>query len=487
MKEYVLANSLYWLLLVTVVFLMLILLYNNLVLYRRKLRDPFSLMLLTSLFMCLFEALWTVTEGHPKLIMLDYFNACCYTMSFLAFATMLNYFFLNQFKMIPKNRWFRLLVYVLPNFIFFLVCVTTPWTGLLFWVDEAGNIHFGYLYQFFFNVLLLGYLIVALIAAVYYAAVNPGNNSVKRKISLSLIAFGVLVPLFYLIEVYFIKDQNEDYMSLSLACTVALVYLSSNVSTHLLMATQARIEAVEEDMRIAASIQTDALPPGEPEFSQFPNLSLRASMNPAKEVGGDFYDYFAIDDHRLCFLIADVSGKGMPAALFMMTAKTMIHDFALICDNTSEIFNRVNSRLCENNETGMFVTSLIAILDMQTMKLQYTNAGHNYPLIQHEDGSCDYIKEVHGLFLAGMDFTRYRQRELQMCPGDRLLFFTDGVTEAHDKNGMLYGEDRLAEVVKNTREESGEGVIAYILDDINSFARNEAQFDDITMLVLTIK
>ena len=135
----------------------------------------------------------------------------------------------------------------------------------------------------------------------------------------------------------------------------------------------------------------------------------------------------------------------------------------------------------------MFVTSLIAILDMQTMKLQYTNAGHNYPLIQHEDGSCDYIKEVHGLFLAGMDFTRYRQRELQMCPGDRLLFFTDGVTEAHDKNGMLYGEDRLAEVVKNTREESGEGVIAYILDDINSFARNEAQFDDITMLVLTIK
>jgi serine phosphatase RsbU (regulator of sigma subunit) len=210
-------------------------------------------------------------------------------------------------------------------------------------------------------------------------------------------------------------------------------------------------------------------------------------MNTAKEVGGDFYDYFAIDENRICFLIADVSGKGTPAALFMMTAKTMIKDYALTKGSTSEIFTAVNARLCENNEAGMFATAWIGIVDTRTMTLQYTNAGHNYPFFMRRDQSSEMMKKVHGLFLAGMEYTRYRQDEIQLEPGDRLLLYTDGVTEAHDRENNLYGEERLQQVIERTRDLHGEEVLDEILKDVNVFAADVPQFDDITMIALTIK
>ena len=250
---------------------------------------------------------------------------------------------------------------------------------------------------------------------------------------------------------------------------------------------EAERERVENEMKMATRIQTDALPPVAPEFENHPELNLRASMHTAKEVGGDFYDYFPIDENRVCFLIADVSGKGTPAALFMMTAKTMIKDYALTKGSTSEIFTTVNARLCENNEAGMFATAWIGILDTRTMTLQYTNAGHNFPLIQRKGQPCEEIKKVHGLILAGMDFTKYKQSEIQLAPGDRLLLYTDGVTEAHDQENTLYGTERLMEVLENTREDQGQRVLERIFEDVNRFAAGRPQFDDITMVVVTIK
>ena len=250
---------------------------------------------------------------------------------------------------------------------------------------------------------------------------------------------------------------------------------------------EAERERIENELKMATRIQTDALPPAAPEFPNHPNVNLRGSMHTAKEVGGDFYDYFPIDDDRICFLIADVSGKSTPAALFMMTSKTMIKDYALNMGSTSEIFTAVNARLCENNEAGMFATAWIGILDTRTMTLQYTNAGHNYPMLQRKGQPCEEIKKVHGLFLAGMEFTRYKQNEIQLAPGDRLLLFTDGVVEAHDREKNLYGNERLQKVLDDARDCPGEEVLERIFEDVNEFATGVPQFDDITMVILTIK
>ena len=210
-------------------------------------------------------------------------------------------------------------------------------------------------------------------------------------------------------------------------------------------------------------------------------------MNTAKEVGSDFFDYFPLDENRLCFLIADVSGKGTPAALFMMTAKTMIKDYALNLDTTSEIFTAINARLCEGNEAGMFATAWIGIVDKRTMILQYTNAGHNYPMLQRKGQPCEMIRKNHGLFLAGMEFTQYHLNEIQLESGDQLLLYTDGVVEAHNRNNALYGDDRLKNMLDNTRDLPGGQVLERILGDANDFATGVPQFDDITMIVLTVK
>ena len=248
-----------------------------------------------------------------------------------------------------------------------------------------------------------------------------------------------------------------------------------------------KLAATQTELNMATRIQIDALPPVAPEFPEHPNVNLRASMNTAKEVGGDFFDYFTIDDDHICFLIADVSGKGTPAALFMMTSKTMIKDYGLIQGSTSQIFTSVNARLCENNEAGMFATAWIGILDTDTMTMQFTNAGHNYPYILHADGTSEFIKKGHGLFLAGFDDTEYGQTEFEMHDGDRLFLYTDGVTEANNSAKELYGDDRLAGMLKQTYSLTGEEVLKTVFKDIQDFASGEPQFDDITMMVLTVK
>jgi serine phosphatase RsbU (regulator of sigma subunit) len=241
------------------------------------------------------------------------------------------------------------------------------------------------------------------------------------------------------------------------------------------------------ELEMAERIQKDVLPSIFPLFSEKKEFDLYASMTTAREVGGDFYDFFMIDDSHLCLVIADVSGKGVPAAMFMMTAKTMIKDYALTKSGPSEIFTAVNDRLCENNEAGMFATAWIGILDLKTMKMQFTNAGHNFPMILRKDMPCRLLEKKHGLFLAGMDGVVYNQDEIQLASGDRLLLYTDGVTEAHNSEKELFGEERMMKILESSIENKGEEVLSRIVHEVEAFADNTEQFDDITMSILTIK
>lgn len=243
---------------------------------------------------------------------------------------------------------------------------------------------------------------------------------------------------------------------------------------------------IETELNVATQIQADMLPNIFPAFPGRREMDIFATMRPAKEVGGDFYDFFLVDDTHLAFLIADVSGKGVPAALFMVIAKTIIKNHASMGAPVNEVFERTNNQLCEGNQEGFFVTSWLGILDMQTGVLEYANAGHNPPIIMRKHG-CEWNDCVPGLVLAAMEDMPYTKYEMQLEPGDRILLYTDGVPESINAATEAYGEEKLIAEYENTRSLSVEEGIRYIQRSVDTFAGEEEQFDDITMLMLEYK
>ena len=241
---------------------------------------------------------------------------------------------------------------------------------------------------------------------------------------------------------------------------------------------------IDKELEYAKQIQLSALPQSFPDDE---NYGVFAQMIAAKEVGGDFYDFYALDESRIAFLVADVSGKGIPAAMFMMTAKTIIKDLAESGMPINEIFTRANEKLCENNESGMFVTAWMGILNLKTGNLQFANAGHNPPLLKRADGSFEYLKTRAGFVLAGMEGVRYRASELTLAEGDRLFLYTDGVTEATNADDKLYGEDRLIEFMNNNSTIEATALLPALKANIDEFVGEAPQFDDITMLMFDLK
>ena len=237
---------------------------------------------------------------------------------------------------------------------------------------------------------------------------------------------------------------------------------------------------IDKELEYAKQIQLSALPTNFPENE---NFEIYAQMIAAKEVGGDFYDFYKLSDTTVAFLAADVSGKGIPAAMFMMTAKTIIKDLAESGLPVNEIFTRANEKLCENNESGMFVTAWMGILDIKTGILQFANAGHNPPLLKRANGDFEYLKTRAGFVLAGMEDIRYRVGELTLCRGDRLFLYTDGVTEATNTDNKLYGEDRLLKFMNQNSTLDARALLPDLKANIDGFVGDAPQFDDITMLL----
>ena len=241
-------------------------------------------------------------------------------------------------------------------------------------------------------------------------------------------------------------------------------------------------ERIGAELNVAKQIQADLLPSIFPAFPGRKEFDIFASMDPAKEVGGDFYDFFMVDEDHLVFLIADVSGKGVPAALFMVIAKTLIKNQVLKGEEPSAVFEAVNNQLCENNKEGMFVTAWMGMLEVSTGNLIYVNAGHNPPLIKGEDGIFRYLECNPCFILAGMEGIPYQQENIQLKTGDSIYLYTDGVTDTINLKEEMYGEDRLEAVLNVHKEEAPEEILTAIKKELETFAGEAEQFDDVTML-----
>ena len=245
-------------------------------------------------------------------------------------------------------------------------------------------------------------------------------------------------------------------------------------------------ERIGAELNVATQIQADMLPNIFPAYPEYKEFDIYASMAPAKEVGGDFYDFFMVDEIHLAVVIADVSGKGVPAALFMVIAKTLIKNHAQAGEEPKDIFTNVNNQLNENNEVGMFVTGWIGILNIVTGHVVYSNAGHNCPVLLHKDGRVEWIKSRPCFVLAGMKGVRYQQYDLRLEEGDALYLYTDGVTEAMNGEEELFGEERLEKVLslEGSRGSHPEDLLNLVADWLAEFSGEAKQADDITMLGL---
>ena len=243
----------------------------------------------------------------------------------------------------------------------------------------------------------------------------------------------------------------------------------------------ARIDA---ELAFAKAIQHSALPSVFPPYPGRNEFDIHAAMFTAKEVGGDFYDFYFVDEDTLAFLVADVSGKGIPAAMFMMQSKTLLKSCAESGMPIEQVFTTANEKLCAGNDAGMFVTAWMGLLNVKTGRVVFANAGHNPPLVKTAEG-FSFHKTRAGFVLAGMEGIRYRRFEMQLQPGDTIFLYTDGVTEATDAAQMLYGEERLLKQVNRHCNETAREICDAVKADVDTFAGEAEQFDDITMLCLT--
>lgn len=243
-------------------------------------------------------------------------------------------------------------------------------------------------------------------------------------------------------------------------------------------------ERIGAELDVAAKIQTSMLPCIFPPFPNRKEFDIYAAMNPAKEVGGDFYDFFMVDDDHLAFVVADVSGKGVPAALFMVIGKTLIKDHTEPGDDLGDVFTEVNNLLCASNSEEMFITAFEGVLNLKTGELRYVNAGHETPFLCRGDGVYEPFKVKAGFVLAGMEGIRYKSGSIQLEPGDKIFQYSDGVPEAINISSEQYGMERLGQTLAKNSAKTPVELLPAVKADMDLFVGDAEQFDDITMLCI---
>lgn len=362
-------------------------------------------------------------------------------------------------------------------------------------VDGISDASMEYMYVFKF---VEGYCLIA--AMPVAEAMFMRDASMLTSIFMQVIIFATLFVFIYLlikrVIINNLKKINDTLAQITngdLSVTVDVrsneefASLSDDINSTVATLKQYIAEAaarIDKELEYAKRIQLSALPTNFPDGDDY---KIYAQMIAAKEVGGDFYDFYKLSDTTVAFLAADVSGKGIPAAMFMMTAKTIIKDLAERGLAVNDIFTQANEKLCENNESGMFVTAWMGILDLTTGQVKFANAGHNPPLLKRADGSFEYLKTRAGFVLAGMEGVRYRAGEITLNPGDRLFLYTDGVPEATNTDNKLYGEERLLSFMNQNAATEATELLPALKANIDEFVGEAPQFDDITMLMFDYK
>ena len=245
-------------------------------------------------------------------------------------------------------------------------------------------------------------------------------------------------------------------------------------------------ERINTELNMATQIQNGMLPSSFPPFPDRKEFDLYASMTPAREVGGDFYDFFMIDADHLALVMADVSGKGVPGALFMMVSKVILKNNAMVGKSVGEILAITNDLICANNQIEMFVTVWMGILEISTGKITAANAGHEYPAVM-KDGRFRLYKDEHSFVIGGMNGVHYKEYQLQLEKGDKLFLYTDGVVEATDEKGALFGTERMIDALNTCADLAPREILAGVKNAVDAFVGEAEQFDDLTMLCLSYK
>ncbi len=339
-----------------------------------------------------------------------------------------------------------------------------------FYVDSEGVYHRTGFYLF-----SMLYVFSSIICTLSILVIERKNLQLHQIITFFTYVLGPTIVSVLTIRIYGLSIINAVIMLF-----ILLMYCVLNVM-------QGREKAIaDRDLALASGIQEHILPRIFPPFPERKEFDIYASMTPAKEVGGDFYDFFMIDNDHLAIVIADVSGKGVPAALFMMVARTIIKNQGLYSRkmNPNTILAKVNNQLCEGNDLEFFVTAWIGILTISTGKLKYSNAGHEYPCYRKAGGNFVIVKEKHSPPLATMEGLVFKGGEIDLEKGDVIYIYTDGVTEATNSNNELFGNDRMLAALNENPDGTPKELDNAVRTRIYQFVKDAPQFDDITMLCL---
>ena len=345
-------------------------------------------------------------------------------------------------------------------------CLGNIFGKYLFFVDEAGVYHRGPLSQYYMIYLFLSSVAVFILVMV--------RRSWFTGRQVFVIMTFVLLPLpstILAMVAYGISVSNVMCM-----IDIFVMYAILNIE-------QGRQQlAVEKELSTAASIQEGVLPSTFPLFPERKEFEVYASMDPAKEVGGDFYDIFFTDSDHLALVVGDVAGKGIPGALFMLMARTVIKSRAQIGGTPEEIMRDVNLRLFEDNKAKMFVTIWLAIIDLKTGHVKEVNAGHECPAVKRAGEPFELVRTKHDLVVGGRKKTQFHDNEYDLSPGDTIFVYTDGVPEASDDKSNMYGTDRMIEALNTHKGETPEELLKHVRESVDAFVGDADQFDDLTMM-----